>query len=417
MKPLVSAVLLTLSLMAAVSCGEERGEAENTAGWAEDIHWIRDSLPSLHYNLFMYVPRDSLNARLGRLENSLDRLNDQQITMELCRILASMKCSHTGIDFWDECDMLVYSLSVMWLDDGIFVTAADSDHVQLIGSRMLTYGGRPATEAASAMAAMFPATNDIVVRTNAENFLMLANCMEALGYGSTTEPVEFTFLTDSGDTTGVTMEAQSIDYSGMVSFHQVDSLPVWLSSDDCYWFKYLPQWKMLYCAYNSCNPMDSYPFADYLQDIKDRFRTSDVNSLVIDLRRNGGGNSLVAQPLIDWLAGVADSMNVHVSLIIGRWTFSSGILNAMDIARIPGVTVYGGRTGGSQNHMGEVKYAELPYSGLTVSYPSKYFQTVEGPGTTMTPDVLIPLAPGMLFKGEDSILREIYRRDNETSGE
>jgi hypothetical protein len=163
--------------------------------------------------------------------------------------------------------------------------------------------------------------------------------------------------------------------------------------------------------------MDDYPFDDYLQDIKDQFRTSDVNSIVVDLRRNGGGNSLVALPLIDWLSQVADSGDVHVSLVIGRWTFSSGILNAMDIARIPGVNVYGGMTSGSQNHMGEVKYAELPHSGLKVSYPTKYFQTVDGPGITMTPDVLIPLSPKMLFRGENSILREIYLRDNETSGE
>jgi hypothetical protein len=102
-----------------------------------------------------------------------------------------------------------------------------------------------------------------------------------------------------------------------------------------------------------------------------------------------------------------------LSLIIGRWTYSSGILNALEISEISGVTVYGENTGGSPNHLGEVRVTELPWSGVQIRYPTKYFQKVEGEGSTMIPDIQIPLTPAMLFNGENRILDSIYENSPE----
>ncbi|MBN2587424.1 MAG: hypothetical protein JXA64_10925 [Candidatus Fermentibacteraceae bacterium] len=410
----ISAFFFLTAVLA--SCGNrpETDEPDELTGWRQDIEWISDSLPLLHYDLFMYQPRDSLDARLERLEDSLDSLGDMETAMELTRVLASMKCSHTGITFWERCEIRAYPISVIWLDDGLFVTAIDTSHEELIGSRLLTYGERPAEEAAAAMAGMFPATNDVVPRTNAEKIMMLASCMTALGYGSMLEPVEFRFLKEDGDTVTLHLEAVDFTYTNMVDFHSCGSvsLPLWLSFDDCYWHKYIPERKMLYCAYNSCNMMHGYPVEEYVDDLRAVVETEDVRDVVIDLRRNGGGNSLVATPIILWLRELSESTDISISLVIGRWTYSSGILNAMEIAGIPDVTVYGEMTGGSPNHLGEVRTAVLPFSGLTVSYPTKYFETVEGPGTTMVPDVPVPLTPDMFFHGADNVLDSISSRGN-----
>ncbi len=56
----------------------------------------------------------------------------------------------------------------------------------------------------------------------------------------------------------------------------------------------------------------------------------------------------------------------------------------------------------------EVRTTQLPWSGLSVSYPTKYFKQVEGEGTTMRPDVYMPMNSGMLFEGENSILDAIH---------
>lgn len=391
------------------SCGSDSEETAVQTGWKDDIAWISDTLPLLHYDLFLYQPRESLDVRLDRLEERLDGLGDMETAMELTRVLASMGCSHTGITFWDRCEIRAYPISVMWLDAGLFVTAIDSSRADLIGSRLLEYDGRPAEMAAEAMGSMFPATNDVVIRTNAERFMMLASCMSALGFGDLEEPTDFTFLKEDGDTVLLQFAPVDFTYTDMVDFHFAPGiqLPVWLSSDDCYWFEYLSDRKMLYCAYNSCSTMQGYPVQQFVEEMDRMLGSSEVTDLVIDLRRNGGGNSLVAEPIISWLEELSEAEGPRISLIIGRWTYSSGILNALEIAAIPGVTVYGENTGGAPNHLGEVMTAVLPYSGLTVSYPTKYFQTVEGPGRTMMPDYTIPLGPDMLFHGSNDILDTI----------
>jgi len=391
-----------------VCCGggeEQAGPA--VSPWLEDIAWIQDSLPELHYDLFMYVPRDSLIARLDRLRSDLDSMTDMEIVMKLTEILAAQRCSHTGIAFWENCDMRVYPLSIMWLNTGLYVTMIHRDHEELLGSRLLSYDGRPGEEAAAAISRLFPAVNSVQPRTRAENLMMLAGCMEVLGYGSSTEEVPFQFLTAGGDTVEVDFTAGDMDYSAMVDFHNSGSLPIWLNSDACYWYRYLPQYDALYYAYNSCSLMEDYGIEELVEDMDDELEDKDIRHVIVDLRRNSGGNSLLAYPVIQWLGEVSAQGRAEVSLIIGRWTYSSGILNALDIAAIPGVTVYGDSTGGAPNHLGEVRSAALPFSGLPVSYPTKYFQAVEGEGRTMVPDVVVPLDPGMLFSGENRIIELI----------
>jgi hypothetical protein len=404
-----SFTILTISILLSLSCENRPDTNDVSSGWHTDLHWIADSLPALHYNLFMYEPEESLTVRLERLEQSLNELTDMETVMQLTRILASMKCSHTGLAFWEFGDWTAYPMSVMWLEDGLYVTAMTSEHSELIGSKLLDYGSVPALEAASRMAEMFPATNEVVSRTRAESFMMLAHPMEALGVGDADSIVSFRFLKATGDTITLDMHAVDQCSGDMVDFHTLEStvLPIWLYSDDFYWFRFLPERGMLYCAYNSCSLMNGYSMEDYIEDLQDVIDSEVISDLVIDLRRNSGGNSLIAAPLITWLGELSGTGEIAVSLIIGRWTYSSGILNALDISEIPGVTVYGENTGGAPNHLGEVRSVQLPWSGLSVSYPTKYFQTVEGPGTTMRPDIEIPLDSEMLFHGVNRILDAI----------
>jgi len=405
--------LLLALLFLISSCGNSPDEVTGNQGWETDLQWLADSLPDLHYNLFMYEPEDSLLSRLDRLEQNLDNLSDMETVMEFTGVLASMRCSHTGIAFWNYGDRTAFPISVMWLDDGLYVTAIDAEYLYLIGSRLIEYDGCNAIEAAAAMTEMFPATNDVVQRTRAETFMMMAYPMEALGFGDADSMVPFTFLEATGDTAIIQFKA--IDQPIVESFHNSESvvLPLWLGSDDFYWQRYLPERKMLYCAYNSCTLMDDYHINDYVEDLRGLSESEHIEAVVVDLRRNSGGNSLIAAPLISWLRELSENGGIRLYLIIGRWTYSSGILNAIEISEIAGVVVYGENTGGAPNHLGEVRTAQLPWSGLSVSYPTKYFQRVEGEGATMRPDVYIPLDSGMLFDGENRILDAIHEKGTE----
>ena len=77
-----------------------------------------------------------------------------------------------------------------------------------------------------------------------------------------------------------------------------------------------------------------------------------------------------------------------VFVIIGRNTFSSGILNAVDLKKV-GARLVGEPTGGSPNHFGEVKTLDLPNSRIQVTYSVKYFKVMDEDARSLMPDIPI----------------------------
>ena len=71
--------------------------------------------------------------------------------------------------------------------------------------------------------------------------------------------------------------------------------------------------------------------------------------------------------------------------IIGRETFSSGVLNAYDLKN-NGTTLVGEVAGWNPNGYGEVGSFVLPNSSLTISYSKRKFN-LPGVGSVLAPDV------------------------------
>lgn len=85
-------------------------------------------------------------------------------------------------------------------------------------------------------------------------------------------------------------------------------------------------------------------------------------------------------------------------VIIGRQTFSSGILNAVALKKA-GAILIGEATGGKPNHYGEVKSFTLPNSNLDVTYSTKYFKMLSEDTPSLMPDIPAPLTMADYLKG------------------
>ena len=96
-------------------------------------------------------------------------------------------------------------------------------------------------------------------------------------------------------------------------------------------------------------------------------------------------------------------------VVLGRRTFSSAILNAIDLKKKTEAVFYGEPTGGKPNHYGEIRTLTLPHLGLKVSYSTKYFQFVEGDEPSLIPDVLVELALDDYLALRDPVLEAILK--------
>lgn len=129
----------------------------------------------------------------------------------------------------------------------------------------------------------------------------------------------------------------------------------------------------------------------------------------MDLRWNGGGDSRVIGPLKSALA----KGKAKVYALIGAQTFSSALMNAMEMQRELHATLVGEPAGGKPSGYGEVKTLTLPNSGLAVRYPSKYSGAPTELGEELRPDIAAPLEtkPSVNQRSASG------RHDNTTPGE
>jgi hypothetical protein len=94
-------------------------------------------------------------------------------------------------------------------------------------------------------------------------------------------------------------------------------------------------------------------------------------------------------------------------VLIGKQTFSSAIMNAVDLKRNTQATLVGEPTSGSINHYGEVRGFHLPHSRIIIGYSTRYWENWPGHDGPLLPDVVIGYSKKNSMRGIDEALRYI----------
>ena len=115
-----------------------------------------------------------------------------------------------------------------------------------------------------------------------------------------------------------------------------------------------------------------------------------IKKLIFDLRFNGGGTSNQGTDFINKLKEYkAVNQNRKLFVVIGRQTFSSGVVNAVDFKNLTEAIFVGEETSGKPNHYGDTRNIKLPSSGLVISYSTKYIEYSDDNSDSFIPDIKI----------------------------
>jgi hypothetical protein len=147
--------------------------------------------------------------------------------------------------------------------------------------------------------------------------------------------------------------------------------PLYLRKPDVhYWFEYLASRRILYFQYNRSEEMTDGPsIEDFGRELIAAAGRSDVETLVVDLRFNTGGNSNLATPIMEGLRDRTAKKKIFV--ITGRSTFSAGLIHAAQWKQW-GARVVGEHAGDELDFWAEGGNLELPNSKLTVHYSNGF---------------------------------------------
>ncbi len=402
MKALFLALALATSLRA--------GDPARDTRWQQDLSYLAAQLPARHPDFYQIVDRNQFQQAVSDLNAAIPNLSDAGVMLGFAKLVAMLDDGHTSLSLTQaNAQFHLLPLTLQWFSDGLFVTAAGPDYGRALGARIVQIGDLPTNDAYALIVPTISHENDIWVRARSPYYLVNADILLALGITSTLSPVHFVFQDQSG--AQFALDITPLDpgqYAALTSLPDPDTgfTPFARQNTSLnYWFTYVPSSRLLYFAYNACQQDPTVgPFGGVNTQFWAAFDANPVDTLVLDLRNNGGGNSSIFDPFIaSWNQRATRLAGVRSYIILGRFTFSSAILNAISLDHPP-LKKVGEPTGGSPNSYGEVQSFSLPNSHLTVSYSTRYFSFPQYPPGSMLPDVKVPLASADYFARHDPFL-------------
>ena len=376
--------------------------------WEQDIDYFASQLPRLHNNLFATLSAEEFQAAIDSLRNSVPTLSDQQIYMELARIVTRVSDGHTTVGPWIV-DGRLAPVGLQWFSDGLFVLATGEGFEELLKAKVLEIGGVEIAQVMESMGELVSADNEPHRRHRAAEFLRRPPILYEIGFATTPDSANFTLVTAPGDTVVASLSAiHRSDISWVET--SGENIPLYRTrSDENYWYEYLPDSRTLFFKYNRCRGF--FDFRNLAGEMKDLINAGEVDRLVIDFRGNGGGNS------IQFTFNLLRYLRKHESIndadrlfsVIDVGTFSSAKGNSIALERETNATTVGEPTGGKPNQFGEIKPFYLPNSGMGVWYSTKYFVTAPelGEAPSFKPEVHIPLTSSDYFSGRDPVMEWI----------
>lgn len=368
--------------------------ASRQSRWKEDLDYFARELPARHIQFARIQSPEKFEREVRRIERAVPELSDSEIVLRLMRHTASLNVAHTRVS-WPSGPLAFrqYPVAFYWFSDGLAIAAVTPKHREAVGARVLRMGGRTPKQVQRAVAAFIPHENEAGLLGEGPRFMRVAELLRYLKIAEADGQLRLQLEQTNGQRFALQIapaaeQAPTQWVSLWDAFATPRALPA-KSAQDYYWFQFLPETRALYVQYNCCANAPGNSFAGFARNLFACADTQAVERIVVDLRGNGGGSSLVAEPLLEGLRSrPALSAMGHLYVLMGRNTCSSGMWAAVRLRQRFGARLVGEPTGGRPNAYGDFRSMHLPNSRIEVHYSTQWFQLMSpSDPASLEPDV------------------------------
>jgi hypothetical protein len=406
---LLAAVAVTFALAACGLAAAAPPEA------ASDVELYLTELERIHPSPYHAISKADYRAAADRLIARLPELDDDQLMVELLRLVALLgeRDGHANMNpLSDHRRVLhLYPLATYEFADGVYVVAAPG-RPQLVGHKLVAIHGKPIADVLRLVDPLVTYDNALSRASHRNPYLVSAEILHGLGITPTAARAVFSVegATDAA-ITPVTADAYVTAlrpaYPNFLDGMPKRSKPLFVQKRGAsQWLTTIDRDRAVYFAYNT---VQGYPMeiADRLIRLARRAKTRRV---IIDLRNNGGGDINTYPYLLQSLKSRAVNKRGKLIVLIGRTTYSAAVHFAVDLKRGTRAIFMGEPTGGSPNHYSDTDPVPLPVSGYTINIPRIHFEKLPGQsGLQLDPDVAVTLTGADFFAGRDPVLARALR--------
>jgi hypothetical protein len=392
--------------------------------WNTDLDFLAKELSEKHYNFFTVKSKDDFLSGISAIKQESENLNDFQVALKTQQLIAKFGDSHTMLNFNQLLNPnQILPIHLFWTSDGLFVLHTTPENENILGSQVLSINGIPITTIIDSLSTVFAVDNQAMVKSLIPQTIPSLQILEYFGFANT-EQVELGLKTRTNQSQTHILKPSQMSRNNRVSVRP-DSLAFSTRNENQVFIdNYFSDGKIYYILYNRClskevaleygnqQMADNLPsFREFEGKIFKTLKDEPVEKIIFDMRYNGGGSSAQGTAFIEKLAKFLEiNPAIKTYVILGRATFSSAILNAMDFKNLTNAVFVGEETGGKPNHFGEVRNFQLPNSKLSVNYSTKYFKRTDEDVNTIVPDVKIEMSFSDFIKGIDPIYEWIKQQ-------
>jgi len=376
--------------------------------WRQDIDFYATTIKQTHPEPFANIPSEEFDGMVRELSGQVGRLTDLQVVLAMNRIASRMGDGHTSMVALP--GVRLFSVRLLWLADGWYVVDAGSTNLRMLGRKVTRIAGLAIAQVEEMASGVFPHENEAAVKALAATYLVSPELLQGMGaIESSTVPVEYEFLDADGSRV-----TQTVQVDGTTLFSATrkarPAAPLHRRSGAYYWFEYLEPDKTLYIQYNLCQQDPVLPMREFVGEMIGTVAGKAVDKVVIDLRNNRGGNSGVTTQLLQALREAQDAGTVQAKqsfAIISRYTFSSGMLAALELRATGQVKLVGEIPANRPSHFGEPRGFLTPNLRVPFTVSTRQFRLGDG---DLVPDLRVDQTIDDYKKEVDPYLETILKQ-------
>lgn len=118
------------STLSAVPSANKLSEREEK--WIEDLEYLREQYEALHPDPFCYVSEEEFDFQLEQLKKKISKLSDNDMFFEIKKIIAGFCDLHTTISVWDPLYDRAFPFDVIALGEKVYLYLYDDGYSELL---------------------------------------------------------------------------------------------------------------------------------------------------------------------------------------------------------------------------------------------------------------------------------------------
>ena len=344
-----------------------RGEAAELRAFAEKTHPRgREAAADAQWR-----------SRWAALESSADRIPDGSYFIAMRRALGWFGDGHTTLlpfEFTGGVPDAMKSgpfglglpLQARIFHDGVFITASNAAHRPLLGTRIDRAGTLSTAEIIRAAAVDWPGNKAWAHRWAAMPFASPA-LLQGLGaIADPNAPVRFAVTAAGGARIADIVPAAGPLRNRLELEWTASPREGWAeAAGGGNYVRALPERRAIYISIDEMGDIKGRSFEQLTRESFAALGAAEIERVILDLRRNGGGNNFLGEALRKRLENSRFNRPGGLYVLIGPQTFSAAQNLANRIERETFALFVGEPTGGAPNHYGDAQIWQGKATGIT----------------------------------------------------